>query len=53
MFDLKAVFEHFSVPKKVSNAYLKAKLTNDSPYLILPGPSSIFMDNSFIAKVSS
>ena len=53
MFDLKAVFEHYSVPKKVANAYLKAKLVNDSPYLILAGPSSVFMDNNFITKVGA
>ncbi|XP_067951620.1 protein F37C4.5-like [Watersipora subatra] len=50
LIDLKAAFEHFSAPKMVANAYLKAKLVNDSPYLILSGPCNIFMDNSFITK---
>ncbi|XP_067951619.1 protein F37C4.5-like isoform X2 [Watersipora subatra] len=50
LIDLKAAFEHFSAPKMVANAYLKAKLVNVSPYLILSGPCNIFMDNSFIAK---
>ena len=52
MFDLKPEFEHLSIPKMVASTYLKAKLTNDSPYLILAGPSSVFVDNNFIAKVS-
>ncbi|XP_067950246.1 protein F37C4.5-like [Watersipora subatra] len=50
LIDLKAAFEHFSAPKMVANAYLKAKLVNNSPYLILSGPCNIFMDNSFITK---
>lgn len=51
MFDLKPEFEHITIPKMVASSFLKAKLTNESPYLILAGPSSVFVDNNFIAKV--
>lgn len=49
--DLKPTFEYECVPKLASHVYLKAKVTNSSPYALLPGPASIFLDNNFIAKV--
>ena len=52
MFDLKPEFEHFAVPGKVESVFMKAKLKNTSEYLILSGPTSIFVDNNFVAKVA-
>lgn len=49
--DLKPTFEYECVPKRTSHAYLKAKVKNTSPYALLAGPTNIFLDNNFIAKV--
>jgi len=51
LLDLPCEFEHFTVPKMIPNAYLKAKLTNKSKFLFLQGPSNIFVDNNFMTKV--
>ena len=50
--DLKPTFEHVSVPKKAPCAYLKARVTNASKYMFLPGPSNVFLDNNFVTKSS-
>lgn len=52
MFDLTPTFEHIAVPQKVESVFLKAKLKNTSEYMILAGPTSIFVDNNFITKVN-
>lgn len=51
IIDLKPTFEYESVPKRAAHAYLKAKVKNVSPYALLAGPTNIFLDNNFIAKV--
>ncbi|ESP04072.1 hypothetical protein LOTGIDRAFT_230318 [Lottia gigantea] len=50
IIDLKPRLEYITVPKKVPRAFLTAKLTNTSQFTLLPGPTSIFLDNSFVAK---
>ncbi len=50
--DLKPTFEYECVPKRTNHAYLKAKVKNTSPYALLAGPTNIFLDNNFIAKVT-
>lgn len=49
--DLKPTFEYETIPKKASSAFLKAKVKNTSPYALLAGPTNVFLDNNFIAKV--
>ena len=51
IIDLVPTFEYQSVPKTSPNAFLKAKVKNVSPYALLAGPSNVFLDNNFIAKV--
>jgi uncharacterized protein (TIGR02231 family) len=41
-------FRYSAVPKLSPNTYLKVKCTNDTPYLLLPGKSSIFADSQLI-----
>ncbi|XP_050390368.2 protein F37C4.5 isoform X2 [Patella vulgata] len=50
IIDLTPRMEYISIPKKVPRAFLTAKLTNTSQFTLLPGPTSIFLDNSFVAK---
>lgn len=40
-----------TVPAKATNAFLTAKVINTSTYALLAGPTSIFLDNNFIAQV--
>jgi uncharacterized protein (TIGR02231 family) len=47
--EAKATFSYTSVPKLSPFAYLSAKATNSSDYVLLAGPSSIYLDNSFVA----
>ena len=49
--NLEPTFQHECVPKKSSHAFLRAHVKNTSPYALLAGPSNIFLDNNFIAKV--
>jgi hypothetical protein len=52
IIELKPVLTYLTVPKIVPNAFLQAKVTNTSPYVLLAGKTNIFLDNSFVAKVS-
>jgi uncharacterized protein (TIGR02231 family) len=47
---LKPDFEYETVPRKNTHAYIKAKVTNSSEYLMLSGPANVFFDNNFVAK---
>lgn len=47
--EAKATFSYTSVPKLNPFAYLSAKATNSSEYALLAGPTSIYLDNSFVA----
>lgn len=48
--DFKTDFFYVAVPNLSKQAYLKAKVTNDSEYPLLAGEGSVFMDNHFVAK---
>lgn len=50
LIDLKPDFEYETVPSKSPLAYLKARVRNTSQYPLLPGPTSVFLDNNFVAK---
>ncbi len=45
-----AHFRYSAVPKLSQYAYLKAKVKNTTSFPLLPGSSSIFLDNSFVSK---
>lgn len=51
MIDLSPKFSYTSVPRYSPHYFLLAKARNTSHYAILAGPSNIFLDNNFIAKV--
>lgn len=51
LVDFEPVFEYESVPKKAPHVFLKARVKNTSPYALLAGPTNIYLDNSYIAKV--
>jgi uncharacterized protein (TIGR02231 family) len=50
LLELKPRFNYVTVPKRSAHAFLKARVKNDSEYALLSGPTSIFLDNSFVAK---
>ncbi len=45
-------FRYSSVPKLSAKAYLKAKAVNITPYTLLPGRVSVFLDQSFVATTA-
>jgi uncharacterized protein (TIGR02231 family) len=49
-FDVPAEFSYFSVPKVQPSVFLNAKVTNSTDYTLLPGPTSIFFENSYVAN---
>jgi uncharacterized protein (TIGR02231 family) len=49
-FDVPAEFSYFSVPKLQAGVFLNAKVTNSTDYTLLPGPTSVFFENSFVAN---
>lgn len=44
--------EYTTAPAIDTNAYLKAKATNPSEYTFLPGPVSVFFDNTFVCTTT-
>ena len=51
IIDLQPTFEYETIPRKAAHAFLKAKVKNTSPYALLAGPTNVFLDNNFVAKV--
>ena len=51
LIDLSPKFSYTSVPRLSPHSFLQAKAKNTSHYAMLAGPSNIFLDNNFIAKV--
>jgi uncharacterized protein (TIGR02231 family) len=49
--DLKPRFDYLSVPKLAEAVYRRAKLTNDSDFLLLSGPVSLFVDGDFVGTL--
>ncbi|CAM9649156.1 unnamed protein product [Pylaiella littoralis] len=53
ILELSAEVTHYVVPAKEAAAYLQAKATNNTDYLLLASDDvSIFFDNSFVTKTS-
>ena len=48
--DLDAEVDHLAVPLIAPEAYLRAKVTNSSPLLLLPGSARIFLDGQFAGE---
>ncbi len=47
-FELAPKLDYVSAPKLVAAAYRRAKVKNDSPYTLLPGPANLFDSDEFI-----
>ena len=47
-----AELRYVCVPRKNLAAYIEARVKNTSEYELLPGPVSVFMDESFVTKTS-
>ncbi len=47
-FDLAPELDYVAAPKLVAEAYRRAKVTNDSPYTLLPGVANLFAGDEFI-----
>lgn len=45
-------FRYSTVPKLSARAYLKVKATNNTPYTLLPGQASVFLDQSFVTTTT-
>jgi uncharacterized protein (TIGR02231 family) len=41
---------HLAVPSKTAEVYLMAEATNPGPYMLLPGPTSLFVDGGFVGR---
>jgi uncharacterized protein (TIGR02231 family) len=48
--DFPVNFRYSTIPKLMAYAYLKAKTVNKSAYPLLPGESTIFLDNAYVTK---
>ncbi|HEX8227993.1 MAG TPA: mucoidy inhibitor MuiA family protein [Chloroflexia bacterium] len=46
--DLESQLDYVTVPRLAEEAYLRAKITNTSEYILLPGQASIFHDGDFV-----
>jgi uncharacterized protein (TIGR02231 family) len=51
-FDLDAALDYLAIPVVAPEAYLRAKVTNDSPLLLLPGRARIFKDGQFTGETA-
>ncbi|HET6313836.1 MAG TPA: mucoidy inhibitor MuiA family protein [Chloroflexia bacterium] len=48
--DLDSQLDYVSVPRLAEEAYLRAKITNTSPYILLPGQAGIFHEGDFVGS---
>jgi uncharacterized protein (TIGR02231 family) len=48
--DLDSRLDYVSVPRLAEEAYLRAKITNTSQYILLPGQASIFHEGDFVGS---
>ena len=53
VIDLDPTFRYETIPRRACYAFLKAVVKNTSPYVMLPGESNVFLDNSFVSKVNN
>lgn len=51
-FRLPAKLDHITVPKLAEEAYLRAVITNNSPYVLLPGPASVFHEEEYVSNTA-
>ncbi len=51
-FDLHAAVSHLTVPALAAEAYLRATVTNSSPWLLLPGRARLFSDGQFTGETT-
>ena len=49
-FELPSEFAYVSIPKLQPKAFLNAKVSNKTDYTLLPGSTSVFLDNTFVSK---
>ncbi|VDM00889.1 unnamed protein product [Schistocephalus solidus] len=52
LLDIQPQYDYVTVPKRSLSTFLKAHARNTSNFYILPGPTNIYSDNTFIGKVS-
>jgi len=52
VIDLDAKLEWIAVPRLQAATFLRCQVKNTSQYILLPGPSNVFMDNNFVCKSS-
>ena len=50
--DMDAKLDYVTVPKIAEEAYLRAKITNTSDSILLPGPANIFHDDEFVGTTA-
>ncbi|KAG9037274.1 hypothetical protein FRB95_006217 [Tulasnella sp. JGI-2019a] len=48
--DMSAKLDWVVVPKEQPSAFLRCQVKNTSPYILLDGQASVFMDNNFVCK---
>ena len=51
-FSLPPELDYVSAPSRVQAAYRRAKVRNDSPYLLLPGTANLFAGDEFIGPTA-
>lgn len=49
-FDLPATLDYITAPKVAEQAYLRAKVRNDSPYVLLPGRANLFHGEEYVGS---
>ena len=47
-----AKLDYVTVPRRAEEAYLRATITNASPYVFLPGPANVFHEDEFVAATA-
>ena len=47
---LEGTLVHLAVPSKTDEVFLMAEALNPGPYLLLPGPTSLFVDGGFVGR---
>jgi uncharacterized protein (TIGR02231 family) len=50
--DATADLYHVAVPMLTDSVYIRSEVTNDSPYILLPGRASIFHGSDYVGKTS-
>jgi uncharacterized protein (TIGR02231 family) len=50
--DMQAALDYVTVPKIAEEAYLRAKITNTSDSILLPGSANIFHEDEFVGTTS-